>query len=312
MKNRCRQAVLSFLCSVVLVFSAVTITACGTSPEKGTEPESDAKLETANRLARFAFENEEYQQATDLYRRALDRAYLRDDSAAILDAQYNIAVCLLELERYAEALAAVRQTKEEMTFRGLQLPPEIYLLEATILYRSGRLDDAWRITKDILAYRRNETPLIYAKTNFLRGLISSHRKDVDGMREAINSMGQPQNPILKSDLAELRGRLAMAQNKWDQAVGFFDEATGYRRETLDYRRMAMMQALSAEASEKAGKTGASASRYFQAGRSAALRGDHSNARLWLTQATRLFLQIGNDALAAESRALIAEVNGEAQ
>lgn len=312
MKSRCFQTALSFLGAFVLVFSAMTITGCGTTQEKSTEPELDEKLEAANRLARFAFENEEYQQAADLYRRALDRAYVRDDTAAIIDARYNIAVCLLELERYAEALAAVQQTKGEMASRGLQLPPEIDLLEATILYRRGHLDDSWRTTQKILANRNIESPLIYAKTYFLRGLISSHRKDVAGMQDAINSMGQPQNAIVKSDLSELRGRLAMSENKWDQAVGLLDEAAVYRRANFDYRRMAMTQALSAEASEKAGKTGAAASRYFQAGRSAALRGDQTNARLWLTQANRLFQQIGNDALAAESRSLIAEINGATQ
>ena len=312
MKSRCLQPFLLLLTACFLIFSAMTITGCGTTPKKSTEPESDQKLEAANRLARFAFENEEYQQAADLYRRALERAHVRDDAAAILDARYNIAVCLLELERYAEALAAVHQTKEEMAFRGLQLPPEIDLLEATILYRRGHLDDAWRATQKILANRNIESPLIYAKTYFLRGLISSHRKDVAGMQDAINSMGQPQNAIVKSDLSELRGRLAMAENKWDQAVGHLDEAAVYRRANFDYRRMAMTQALSAEASEKAGKTGAAASRYFQAGRSAALRGDQANARLWLTQAARLFQQLGNEALAAESRSLIADISGEEQ
>ncbi len=312
MKTRCFQTALSFLCAFVLVSSAMIITGCGTTQEKSTAPELDAKLEAASRLARFAFENEEYQQAADLYRRALDRAYVRDDAAAIIDARYNIAVCLLELERYAEALAAVQQTKEEMAFRGLQLPPEIVLLEATILYRRGHLDYSWRTTQKILGNRNNESPLIYARTYFLRGLISSHRKDVAGMQDAITSMGQPQNAIVKSDLAELRGRLAMAEKQWDQAVGLLNESAAYRRANFDYRRMAMTQALSAEASEKAGKTSAAASSYFQAGRSAALRGDQANARLWLTQATRLFQQIGSDTLAAESRALIADIDGEAQ
>jgi tetratricopeptide (TPR) repeat protein len=312
MKSRYLQPVLSFLVICVLVSGVATITGCGTTPEKNSKPESDDKLEAANRLARFAFDNGEYQQAADLYQSALDRAYLRDDATAILDARYNMAVCLLELEKYAEALTTVHQTKEEMAFKGLPKPPEIYLLEATILYRSGRLDDSWRTTEEILANRNIGSPLIGTKTYFLRGLISSHRNDVAGMQDAINSMGQPQNAIVKSDLSELRGRLAMAENQWDQAIVLFDEATVYRRENFDYRRMAMTQALSAEVCQKAGKTDAAASRYFQAGRSAALRGDQANARLWLTQANQLFQQIGNDALAAESRALIADISGEAQ
>lgn len=310
MKSRCFKSVLSFLGTIVLVFSAMKIASCGTAPKKNSVPKSDEELEAANRLAQFAFENGKYEQAAVIYRRALEHAYVRDDAVAILDARYNLAVCLMELETYLEALTILDQAKEEMAFKDAQLPPEIYLLEATIYYRGGRLDDSWRTTEEILATRNIVSPLIYSKTYFIRGLVSSHRDDVAGMQKAIDKMGQPQNATVKSDLSELSGRLAMAENKWDQAIRLFDEATVVRRENSDYRRMAMTQALSAEANEKAGKTGAAASRYLQAGRSAALRGDLSNAHAWLAQAARLFQQIGNDTLAAESRSLIIEISGK--
>ena len=240
----------------------------------------------------------------------MTRAYVRNDSSAILDHRYNLAVCLMELQEYSEALRLVKQAKDDLLANDQEILPDLHLLEATIFFRSGRPEESWRITEKALSDQIELSPAVHAQTHYLRGLISSRRNDLSALRESISEMGQPESDSLKAALAELRGRLAMAEKKWDDAVLFLDEAALSRMISLDYRRMAVCLALAAEASEHAGHTASAASRYLQAGRSAMLRGERSNGRVWLIQAAELFERLGNDTLAVESRSLLSELQDD--
>lgn len=92
-----------------------------------------------------------------------------------------------------------------------------------------------------------------AKTHFLRGLIFDRRNDLPVLYQSIRNMGTPQIETLRSDLFELRGRLAMAEKDWARAVLPLDETSQPRREDLYCRRMVISQARAATASENAGK-----------------------------------------------------------
>lgn len=289
---------------LLLVVISMTINGCGTKQNKSTEPSPDEALESINHLARSAFEKGMYKQAAGIYQTVLDIAYVRNDSAVILDTRYNLSICLMELERYPEAIAIVTKVREELSIEDKKMPPDFLLLEATILYRNDRLEESWNVTENILANNASRSPMIQAKTNYLRGLLSSRRNDIEGIRESIGNIGQPGFTMVKADQIELQGRLAMAENNWNQAIIDFDRVTHLRMETGDYRRMAITLALSAKANEKAGRTEVAAGKYLQAGRSAALRENRSHATKWLNQATLLFDQIGNDAMADESRSFL--------
>jgi tetratricopeptide (TPR) repeat protein len=292
----------------MLIAAALALAAggCGTAPQSPAGP-VDRELKAAGSTARYAFESGRYDQAASIYRRALDRAFLRNDADAILDNRYNLAVSLMELQKTGQALALVEQAKADLAASGKSLPADLLLLEATILFRDGRMQRALKVTEAILASGSAATPAIHARTHFLRGLIAARRNDVPMLRRSIRRMGRPENDILLSDLAELRGRLAMAEEAWRRAASHLKDAARLRRHSLDYRRMARSLALAAAASRKAGREGRAASLYLQAGRSAALRGDRSEAREWLTQAARLFESIGNSELSAESRSLLADL-----
>ena len=106
-----------------------------------------------NRAARLAVDKGRLQQAASFYRKALDRAYVRDDTAAILDAQYNLAFCLMNLQFYEEALDVIRNANTEMALAGRSHSLDFLLLEATILHSSGNSAEAWKITDKILSIR---------------------------------------------------------------------------------------------------------------------------------------------------------------
>lgn len=290
----------SLAAALLAVLLVLMLNACGAAPDRSARRHEDQALVSANRMAQYAFEKGKYEQAAQSYRQALERAYIRGDAAAILDARYNLALCQMALGRYGEALGLVAQAKADLGPGSASPPPDLSLLEATLHYRKGAPEKALAVTDTLLAHAPSPSAEVLARTHFLRGLIADGRKDWECLRQSIAALGVPENEVVQADAAELRGRLAMAEKDWPRAIAALDAATDTRRNQLDYRRMAITLALSADACEKAGQKEQSAHRYLRAGRSAALRGDSDNARQWLADAIRLFDLMGESALSVEA------------
>jgi len=295
------------LIGLILAAVIMTLSGCGSALPKQKGPAPDADLEKFNRAARLAFDKGRLQQAASFYSKALDRAYVRDDTAAILDAQYNLAICLMNLQSNAEALGVVQDAKSEMARAGGGRSLDLLLLEATILHRRGDLDEAWQITDQILSATTPASSVIKSKTHFLRGLIAEERGDLDQLRAAIAALGQPEHPRLRADRQELLGHLAMVEENWDAAIEAFDTAAKLRREALDYREMVKVLALAGQASEKTGRLKEASIRYFRAGRSAVLQGLFDDARKWLNQSLQLSNNAGEDKINQEARSFLLQI-----
>lgn len=296
---------------LLMAVAVLTLSACGSSPPKQKGPAPDQALERFNRSARLAFDKGRLEQAANLYRKALERAYVRDDTAAILDARYNLAVCLLNLNSYQEALDVVRRAKTEMALADYGKSLDFLLLEATIRHRLGDLDQAWQITDQILSSQIEAPSAIGSKTHFLRGLMASERGDMAQLRAEIGALGQPEQSRLRADRQELIGRLAMAEQNWDAAIQAFESAANLRREALDYRGMVRVVVLAGEASQKAGHTREAAVRYLRAGRSAFWQDQFDVARQWLNQSAQLANSVGDDQIIQEARSLLRQIEEQA-
>jgi tetratricopeptide (TPR) repeat protein len=287
---------------VVMALMVWVLMAGGCSSSRGVPKRSEVDENSArlNRSARIAYDNGQLEQAANLYRQALDRAYLRDDRKAVVDAQYNLAVCMLGLRFYDRALGWVQQAQNELLRGGRKVTPDILLLEAVILFRTGKPDDAWRVSDQILAAPESPPATVYGKTHFLRGLIADQRGDTDQLGREIDALAKAGNPGGRADHAELSGRLARAGNHWEAAIEAFDQTARLRREDHDYGEMAQALALAADACEQADKPARAATRYLRAGRSAALQGNHQDAKKWLNQAVELAGQAGDESLKQEA------------
>ncbi len=284
---------------LILVVLLITAGGCGSSRVVQKGSGVDENLARLNRSARMAYDNGQLEQAANLYHQALNRAYLRDDRMAIVDAQYNLAVCMLGLRSYDKALVWVHQAQNELVRGEESVTADILLLEATILFRTGQLDDAWQITDQILLPSNQPAEAVESKTHFLRGLIADKRGDTNQLRKEINALNSFADSGLKADREELSGRLAMAENNWEAAIQAFDSTAGHRREKLDYRKMVQALALAGEACDRAGKPSDAAKRYFRAGRSAARQGINQDAIQWLERAEQLAGQAGDEPLKQE-------------
>ena len=293
--------------SVLMAVAVLTLSGCGSSPPKQKAPAADQTLERFNSAARQAFYQGRFEQAANFYRKALERAYVRDDADAILDARYNLAVCLLNLQSYDEALDVVRRAKTEMAIADHGKSVDFLLLEATILYRGGDLNAAWQVTDQILSNPSRASSVVRSKTHFLRGMLASEREDIAQLRAAVTALGQPQQPLLRADRLELAGRLALAEQNWDAAVEAFDSAASLRREALDYRGMVRALVLAGEGSEKAGRNRQAAILYLRAGRSAFFSDQMADAQKWLNHSVQLASTAGEDKIIEEARSHLRQI-----
>lgn len=295
------------LVGLIVIAAILVWGGCGSSAQVRDRSEIDENLERLNRAAQQAFDNGRIEQAASFYRKALQRALVRDDSGAIVDAQYNLAVCLMKLNSHAEALQLVRQAEVELALADQSKLAELLLLKAMLYYKSAESDDTWQVTTQILSMTPQPSTAIRARTHFLRGLIAIEREDIHRLRDEIDALGNPKNPLLRGDLVELKGHLALAERDWVAAVKAFDQAVILRRETIDYQAMRKDLALAAKASERAGKIKGASERYLRAGRSAAMQGEYDAAKLWLIRAVQLAEKIRENQIAQEARLYLEQI-----
>ena len=296
---------------ILLTLMAAAFMACGSSRVKQEPTGIDADLQNSNQAARLAYENGRLRQAIELYQKALERAYIRDDLAAMVDAHYNMAVCFTGLQAYAEALESLGKAKSELNRAGKKVGGDIQLLEATLLYLKGKPDGAWQITEQILSPAKTAAAVdVKRKTHYLRGIISADRNDTDQLRQEMIAIGRPEHTGLRADREELAGRLAMAENDWNEATAAFDKTADLRRENLDYHSMANALAMAGQACKQAGQPLEASKRFLRAGRSALLQGQKQNALKWLRQATAMADQAGDTATAQEAASYLQQLQNQ--
>jgi tetratricopeptide (TPR) repeat protein len=252
-----------------------------------------------NRSARIAYDNGQLEQAANLYRQALNRAYLRDDRRAVVEAQYNLAVCMLGLRSYDRVLVWVHQAQNELVRSEQSITADILLLEAVALFRTGQPDDAWQISDRILSAPERPPAMVASKTHYLRGLIADQRGDAGQLGRETEALDRFDNSVAQADYHELSGRLAMAGGNWETAVEAFDRTVTLRRQGRDYAEMSQALVLSADACRQAGKPSAAAIRYLRAGRSAVQMNNRQDAMEWLNRAVDLAGQAGDEPLKQE-------------
>ena len=238
-------------------------------------------------LARFAFEERQYDQAAELYARVLERAYARDDLGAIGDVGYELAVVRLRQLDAPAAVEQARQTRDELRRRGDEPFAELYLVEAVALYEMGEREGAEAMADQAIALAPRPTDQVALRAWFLEGRIAADRDDQAGVARALAALGQSQDQELRADRLELLGRLDLLDDQPDRALPTLRTSAELRRDAEDYLGMARVLALAGAAAEAAGQTSEAADLYFRAGRSAEIEGRYADARRWLGAAARL-------------------------
>ena len=240
------------------------LAACARAPSAA--PPVDEALLRMGQAGNVAYDLERPKEAAEQYRTALARARERDDSGAIADTGFNLAVAQLRAGEPAEALRTARTLQAELGRRGTN-DPAFDLVAATAQFRLGDRDGADRLAARLTS---GTTPALADPAWFLRGLIADERGDRAGLDRAAAALGPSADP---ADIDELRARRLR-----DRAAAL--HAADLRRDALDYRGLARALALAASLTPDAA---AAADLYLRAGRSAAAQGEKAQAQAWLTQ-----------------------------
>ena len=266
-----------------VVLLPLLVAECGGSAPDVTAP-TDETLQRETHAGRLAFELERDEEAVARFRAALARAQERDDLDAIGDNGFNLAVAELHANDPDRALADARATRMELERRGEKPFPALRLAEATALYRTGAAAEADRVAEVIL---HSEDAEAAARATFVRGLLADDRGDLTGLAIAANALNAAKTPLFEADTAELAARLALRGGDAAGAQQQAARAAELRQATLDYRGLARALAIEGTAVQHGGDKGAAADLFLRAGRSAAMQGDKSNARVRLGRAVSL-------------------------
>jgi hypothetical protein len=208
----------AILCLMLTVCGSM-LSACGSTPESPPGPEAvqDADISASLEMARFAFLSGRYDQAVRAYSGSLERAYARDDVAAIGVAGQELAFSYLRAGKPNEAVQAASRTREELARRGRPDRPALALVEATARYRLKETAVAERLAREVAG--APDDPMAAARATFLLGLIAADRRDVAALTAASDTLSRSgEQPEMKADSLHLTGRLHLIRKDYVQAA----------------------------------------------------------------------------------------------
>jgi len=280
----------------------LTMSACASQAPVPQQDPNDPNMESGWRLARYALQQGQYEQAVGLYERVLSLAYARDDAEAIGNVGYEYALALLRAGRPTEAAAQGARTRWELDRRGAEPFAELFLVEAVAHYEVGAralAGEAAQTAVDLAAPQDVETR---GRAYFVLGMLAADAGDTVYLERAIRELGAPAEDALVADRDELSGRRLMLLGDAHGARAAFEAAAGRRRELRDYTGMARGLAAAGAAAETAGYPAAAADLYYRAGLSATEQKDAGRAEAWLTKALALAAEHGLSGIEADARA----------
>jgi tetratricopeptide (TPR) repeat protein len=286
------------------VLGTAFLCACGSTEQP---PVQDEQLLRSLSAARSAYLQGESELAVELYREARERARERDDQMAIAAVSHDLGAAELQKGNAGAALATARAALEEMEQRRVQGTAPLRLVEAVALYRLGRTLEAAAAARSVVSDDQ-AGPIVRARATFVEGLIAAEAGDVGTVERSLSQLRVPdQQPELAADRIELAGWRAFLVGDLRQARRAFLEAADGRRLALDYRGMGRALAAAGDAAAQGEDIADAANLFLRAGRSAMIRGEPAQARLWLGRAEELANRARKPEVLDQARALIHEI-----
>lgn len=265
----------------------------------------DPTLDRLSRAALLAWRQERPEQAADLFRQALARAYARDEAGPIADNATGLAAAELRLGRNEAARATAAQARADLARRGASVPEALTLVEAAALWRLGHGGAALALTRPITGGEAGP------RARFIEGLVAADGRDLAGLDAARGAIPDGPGADTAADRAELDGRRALLAGDAATARARFAAAAAARQELRDYPGLARANALGAEAANRGGDSRAAGDLWLRAGRAAASEGNAREARAWLAAAERAGRAAGDAALVRGAREALADLAADA-
>ncbi|MBU4199892.1 MAG: hypothetical protein KKG09_04880 [Verrucomicrobia bacterium] len=280
---------------------------CGTPPKVVRQ---DPEIERNVVLARSAFAAGSAEKAVTYYQKALNRARLMDDPAAIGRNAYNLAACLALLCQDDEARALLDEAHAEFQRTGITAR-EIPLLKARLDCRDGNTAEALALVQSQLKAATPKDKFFLQYQILLADLLCA-RGDAKGAALELSRVNlkalNAEEPVVQADAAQVRARIALLDQKSREAGEFLDAAAKHLQQAGQYIEMAVALDEAGRAYETAGDRNAAMNRYYRAARSLFLAGQTARAERVMIRAVLLADQSGQAEMRKKIQQLQADMN----
>ena len=252
----------------------LALTGCATPPPPSPEKTELSRVTTT---AHKAYEQGSASQAARLYIRALKMARVQDDVVEIGNNAYNLAACLIALEKYDDARNLLREAKCEFE-RAKRPIPAIVLLDAKAARLQGKADEALALADQVLVFLKERDGGAYPLQVFLfKAQVACDRGDVAAAKlelaKAQKELKTHDDPILKADAAGVDGRIALLEGNPSRAAQEYDRQAEYFQCAKKYREMALSLGLAGQAYREASMYLPAVDRFYRSARSLYAQGD---------------------------------------
>ena len=294
-------------CCVLLAAGCST-----TKPARVVNPEIAAFAD----LARDAYDRSAFEQSARLYARALAKARAADDALEIGNNAYNMAACLIALERYSEAREPLREACREFERIGTEVSAA-ELLDAKAARLEGKQDEAQQIANQVLGeLKPGKNPAYRAQAMIVRAQIACDRRDADAARAELLSaqkeMKKLKNPYLAAAIFGVNGRIALIEKEPAKAAAEFDSEADLCRDAGKYRDMAMALGRAGQAYADADNAAAAADRFHRAARSFFAQGDELASLKMIESALKSAEKAGDKAALLRTTSLFEEIKKQVE
>lgn len=251
--------------------------AAGCSTPQPTAPDApvdDPMIAQWTANAQQAFDRGAVAQAEMLYRTALSRAIMADDSAAIGQIAYGLAVCqgaLQDLAGARQSLAAAERAWQ----RAGRSAADAVLLDANMARRMGSLDEA-EARLDGLA--TPDLPVgLRLQASLLRVQVACDREDLAAaerhLMTAESLLSSKPEPLELARFHEAAGRYYVLANRLPLAADHYDQQAIQLRKARQYRDMAVALDRAGDVWLRMDNLEQAGDRYYRAARSLLAQGD---------------------------------------
>ncbi len=285
--------------------------AAGCASPTPQESATDPELARVATTARLAFDGGSAEQAARLYARSLAMARAVDDSLEIGNNAYNLAACLIAIDRYGDAREYLSEARREFE-RAHRDPAPVILLDAKAARLQGKADEALALADQVLATTKGETSDSYkVQVALLKAEVACDRSDAAAAKTAMavadKTMASVSDPALSAVAANVAARINLVENDPGKAAMQYDRETEFYRQARKYHDMALAMGRAGRAYLDAGILTPAEDRLYRAARTLFGQGDELGALKLIEPALNAADKAGDKDAALRATALFKEI-----
>jgi tetratricopeptide (TPR) repeat protein len=289
------------------------VAGCSTPPPPSPEKTELSRVTTT---ARMAYEQGSASQAARLYVRALKMARVQDDPVEIGNNAYNLAACLIALEKYDDARNLLREAKREFE-RAKRPISAIVLLDAKAARLQGRADEALALADQVLVFLKEGDGGAYPlQVSLFKTQVACDRGNVAvaklELAKAQKELKTHDDPILKADAAGAAGRIALLEGNPSRAAQEYDRQAEYFKRAKKYREMALSLGLAGQTYQDASIILSAVDRFYRSARSLYAQGDELAALKMVEAALASGEKTGDQDSLARTKAFFDEIKKQVE